>query len=233
MLHFMLRIDAGSRVVSEGAGLELSAELRREWLRLVAALREGLHAAVDLDAAPARMRELASQAAAFSKELRAHARGCPVPLHHARPESLEPEALNAFLPFSPVMGRYNPLAPPVEFRLEGERVIGTARLREAFQGASGIVHGGIVSSVFDEALALATLIRGVPGPTVSLTVRYLAPTPILEELRFESWVDRVKRRRVLASARCLAGGKVIAEAEGVFGRPGPTAGWIRRLVPAG
>ena len=32
-------------------------------------------------------------------------------------------------------------------------MIGTARLREAFQGASGIVHGGIVSSVFDEALA--------------------------------------------------------------------------------
>ena len=103
MLRSMLEMDAGSRAVSGGAGLELSEELQGEWLRLVAALRGALHAAVDVDAAPARMRELASQASALSRVLKAHARGCPVPLHHARPESLEPEALNALLPFSPVL----------------------------------------------------------------------------------------------------------------------------------
>jgi acyl-coenzyme A thioesterase PaaI-like protein len=215
--------------LSGGGGVELSQELRREWLRLVAALRTAMHASVDLDAPPARLRELAEQAATLAEELTAHAGGKPVPIFQTQQDPGRPGALNAYLPFSPVMGHYNPLAPPVEFALDGDHVVGRVRLREAFQGGPGVAHGGALSLLFDEVLALATIVKGVPGYTVSLKVEYRKPTPVLEELRFESRVDRVTKRRVHASASCRAGDQIVAEAKGVFARPAPSSGWVRRV----
>jgi len=36
------------------------------------------------------------------------------------------------------------------------------------------------------------------------------------DLRFEAWVERHSGRRLIARARCLAGGEVTAEAEALF-----------------
>jgi acyl-coenzyme A thioesterase PaaI-like protein len=226
----MARFEPVESSLSGGGGVELSQELRHEWLRLVDALRTALHASVDLDAPPARLRELAERAAALGKELAAHAGGKPVPIFQAQEDPGRPGALNGYLPFSPVMGHYNPVAPPVEFALEGEKVVGRVKLREAFQGGPGVAHGGAVSLLFDEVLALATIVKGVPGFTVSLQVEYRKPTPVLEELRFESRVDRVQKRRVHASATCHAGEQLVAEARGVFARPAPSSGWVRRVA---
>ncbi len=224
------RGPAGSEILG-GARLEVAAELRAEWLRLVASLRQALHAAVELDAPPGRLRELADRVAEISRELSAHAGGRPVPLSHPHPETLAPKELNAALPFSPVMGRYNPLAPPIDLCLEDERVVASVRLREAHQGFAGLAHGGVVSAIFDEVLAMATIVSGLAGATASLKVEYRRPTPLHEDLRFEAWVERVQRRRIQVRGHGLLGGEVLSEAEGLFIRPVPGGGWIRRGGP--
>lgn len=217
---------AGS-TLSGGHRLEITRELRSEWLRLVASLRRAIQAAVELDAPPGRLRQLADRVAEISRELEAHAAGRPVPLYHPSPESLAADELNAMLPFSPVMGRYNPLAPPIAVSLEEGRVVGRVRLQHAFQGAPGLVHGGVVAAIFDEVLGTAAIVKGLPGPTAKLSVDYRAPTPLETDLRFEGEVDRVQRRRVHVKGRCTADDVVTAEAEAIFVRPSEQNGWTR------
>ena len=47
-------------------------------------------------------------------------------------------------------------------------------------------------------------------------MRYLKPTPLAAELRFEGWVERVEGREVHTHGRVLHGEVVTVEAAGVF-----------------
>ncbi len=52
---------------------------------------------------------------------------------------------------SPLMGRANPLAPPLMLQVVDEHhVVGTADLRVGLRGTAGCVHGGYVAAAFDE-----------------------------------------------------------------------------------
>jgi acyl-coenzyme A thioesterase PaaI-like protein len=183
-----------------------------------------------LDAPPGRLRELADRVAEISRELSAHAGGRPVPLCHPRPETLAPKELNASLPFSPVMGRYNPLAPPIDLSVEDGQVVARVRLREAHQGLVGMAHGGVVSAIFEEVLAMASLVSGRPGTAASLTVEYRKPAPLFEELRFEAWIERVQRRRVQVRGHCLLDAEVLSQAEGIFAPSAHAGSWVRNAI---
>lgn len=123
---------------------------------------------------------------------------------------------NSFLPYSPVMGRYNPIAPPLEITLEGGVVHARATFGAAYEGPPRSVHGAIVAAAFDQVLALVNVANGKPAMTGTLTVRYRKPTPLHTELRFEAHTDRVEGRKVFATSTLHAGDVLCAEAEGVF-----------------
>jgi hypothetical protein len=118
--------------------------------------------------------------------------------------------------YSPVLGRANPLAPPIRLRLEGRTLIGEVRFGSAYEGPPGSVHGGIVSAAFDEVLGAAQALSGRPGMTGTLTIRYRAPTPLHVDLRFEAFLDRIEGRKLFCSSRLYAGETLCAEAEGIF-----------------
>jgi len=54
---------------------------------------------------------------------------------------------------------------------------------------------------------------GQPGVTASLTIRYLAPTPLHRELVFEAALTRTEGRKIFAKGHCRAGDTITAEAE--------------------
>jgi acyl-coenzyme A thioesterase PaaI-like protein len=54
---------------------------------------------------------------------------------------------------------------------------------ESFQGAPGIVHGGIVAAVLDEACGQVARLAASPAVTSRLEIRYLAPVPVDQELK--------------------------------------------------
>lgn len=96
-------------------------------------------------------------------------------------------------------------------RAEGETVVG-----EAFQGYAGVVHGGVVSALLDEAMFYALESVGFHGATVELTVRYRRPTPIGQPVRVEAECRGVNGRLGKAVATLWQGEVRCAEGEGKF-----------------
>lgn len=122
--------------------------------------------------------------------------------------------------FSPLIGRANPIAPPMEFRLGGtvDRPVvhATVNFGSAYEGPPGCVHGGIVSAAFDEIMGATQAMSGNPGMTGSLSVSYRAPTPLHADLDFEARLDRVEGRKIYVAAELRADEVVCAEATGLF-----------------
>ena len=138
------------------------------------------------------------------------------------PPSDPPRSLYAgmedFQDTGPVVGLSNPIAPPLEARVDAEAGVVHARAHfsSAYEGAPGLLHGGILAAAFDELLGMATVFSGGAGMTRDLHVRYLRPTPIRTELAFTARLDRVEGRRLFVSAAVDANGARTAEASGVF-----------------
>jgi Thioesterase superfamily len=128
-----------------------------------------------------------------------------------------------FFPYSPVVGPLNPIAPPLTFVFDGERLHGKGALPAAYVGPPGMVHGGVVAMVLDELLGAVNACVGMGAFTGTLNVRFERPTPIAAELELESWVDRTEGRKVHTVGTISVGGEVTARAEGVFLRIDPGA----------
>lgn len=131
------------------------------------------------------------------------------------------EAANAGEPFaffdhSPMLGRANPLAPPVELWLDDGRIRGRAVFGAAYEGPPGCVHGGFIAAAFDEVLGSTQSLSGAPGMTGRLTVHYRSPTPLHTELHFEGSLESVSGRKILTKGALWAGDVLCAEAEGLF-----------------
>lgn len=126
-----------------------------------------------------------------------------------------------FFDRSPVIGRSNPLAPPIDLSLEQDSegevvVVGNVVFGSAYEGPPGCVHGGFLAAAFDEILGAAQSLTGSPGMTGTLTIRYRRPSPLHEPLRFEGRLRGVERRKKFVDGRCLVGGQLTAEAEAIF-----------------
>lgn len=124
------------------------------------------------------------------------------------------------MPYDVVVGRYNPLAIPVDLHTEPNaeppKAIGTVTFETAYEGPPGCVHGAILAGVFDMVLTAANLMDDAAGPTVELTINYRKPTLLNTETRFEAWIEGRKGRVTTAAGRALQGDKVTVEAIGKF-----------------
>jgi uncharacterized protein (TIGR00369 family) len=69
-----------------------------------------------------------------------------------------------------------------------------------FQGWEGIVHGGIISTLLDEATAKLIYELGYQAVTASLEIRFKKPAPILEPLSIYGEITEVTKRLIRAKA---------------------------------
>lgn len=82
---------------------------------------------------------------------------------------------------------------------------------ERYQSWQGMVHGGVVALMLDEAVGWAAWHAGRPGLTGRLEVRYRRPLQLGERVRVVGRVEQVRRSLVYASATIDAlpdGGRV-------------------------
>jgi acyl-coenzyme A thioesterase PaaI-like protein len=134
-----------------------------------------------------------------------------------RDENVMAGDVTAYFDKSPVIGLANPVAGPViAYQRGDDRIEARVTFGTAHEGAPGCVHGGIVAAVFDEVLSFVQPAKGQPGVTASLTIRFLAPTPLDRELLFESELVKTEGRKIFARGRCRAGDLVTAEAEALY-----------------
>lgn len=207
---------------------------RDAWERLVVTLRRTIEHAVQIDAPSDVLDAVTKQLDVVVATLAEYSGVKPVARFRM---PFDPTKPDDYLAYSPVSGKLNPLAPPVALTVDGRRIVARVTLGVAYEGGVGIAHGGVVSMIWDQVLALANVVAGVAGPTGELRVRYLAPTPLAQELRFEAWHDRAEGRRLIALGRCYVGDTIVSEAEGVFIALDPSklggTGWGAHTQSAG
>ncbi len=186
---------------------------RGELRRLADAVRRVLHRLVQTSAPLPMISEAADDLEHIAERFREHPNAS---MYEGFAESANAGEPFAFFDHSPVLGRANPLAPPVELWLEGDHLAGRATFGAAYEGPPGCVHGGYVAAAFDEVLGSTQSLSGAPGMTARLVVNYRSPTPLHTELRFVGVLAGVDGRKIHTTGQLWAGDVLCAEAEGLF-----------------
>ncbi|TAM61032.1 PaaI family thioesterase [bacterium] len=115
-------------------------------------------------------------------------------------------------------GSDNPIGLHLRFEPDGDDgVHARVSIPMQFQGWRGILHGGIVMTLLDEAMAHAALRAGASGMTASVNVRFRKPAPVDAPLELRGRITE-RRRHVLTveSTLCDAEGTLLCEASGKF-----------------
>jgi acyl-coenzyme A thioesterase PaaI-like protein len=120
-----------------------------------------------------------------------------------------------------VCGQQNPFGLHLVFQQEEESIVADFLPREEHQGFPGVIHGGIIASVLDEALGRTSLLGGHPVWTMTgrLEVRYRRYVPYGPLLRVRATLVNERRKMLQASGILTLAedeGTVLAEASGVF-----------------
>ena len=93
---------------------------------------------------------------------------------------------------------------------------GHCEFNRSHEGGPGLVHGGFLAALLDEALGMVTVYSGSAGMTGEYTVRYHAPTRIKVPLRFEARYEGREGRKLTVSADLWDGDTLTVSATGIF-----------------
>jgi hypothetical protein len=116
-----------------------------------------------------------------------------------------------YLDHSRDIGAYNPCFPEYSITVDGDNASGTVIFPLAYEGPPGIVHGGFLAVFFDCVIQDHNCEAGQTGKTVSLSMAYERPAPLLTSLEFD--VERsVVDRRIRSTARLTLDGVVLCRA---------------------
>ena len=101
-----------------------------------------------------------------------------------------------------VCGENNPNGLRLSFEIDKERqtLKTTFSASPTFQGWDGIVHGGIICALLDEAMAKLAYELGYQAVTAALEVKFKKPAPILEPLCIYGEITEVNKRLLRAKA---------------------------------
>jgi uncharacterized protein (TIGR00369 family) len=115
-----------------------------------------------------------------------------------------------------VCGKENPAGLGIDFKINREQrsISAIFTPSDIHQGYEGIVHGGILSALLDEAMVKLTVSLGIPAVTAEITVKFKTPAAPGEELLVSSRLTHETRRLIQAEAKIERGPVVIAEAKG-------------------
>lgn len=116
-------------------------------------------------------------------------------------------------------GDLNPIGLHLEFKMDGEWAEAQFVAMQEHQGYPGYVHGGVVSSLLDEAMGWATYGRKIWALTGKLETRFrgIVPTNELLTVRGKIENDRGRTLDVIAELRDNDG-KLLAESKGLMFR---------------
>jgi len=116
-------------------------------------------------------------------------------------------------------GERNPIGLKLAFYRHGDAVEAEFIPRPEHEGYIGVVHGGIIGALLDEAMSWAVIADGRLAVTAQMTLRFRRPVAVGKLVRVRGQVAEERGRLVQARAVLLDGeGAVLAEASGTFVR---------------
>jgi uncharacterized protein (TIGR00369 family) len=115
-------------------------------------------------------------------------------------------------------GPDNPTGLQLKFSQdEQQTVVCVVTVPTRFEGPPKYVHGGVISTLLDEAMSKAVRASGVTAMTRSMEIDLRRPVPSGVEVRIEGRLTRSEERKHWTEARILnQEGKVLASAQGLF-----------------
>jgi acyl-coenzyme A thioesterase PaaI-like protein len=113
-------------------------------------------------------------------------------------------------------GKDNPLGLHMTFEVDesAKTIRGRFTPRPGHQGYEGIVHGGVIATLLDEAMAKLAWRLGMPAVSAELTVKFKSPAAPEEELSVTGRITNEVHGLIEAEAKVERGVVVIAEAKG-------------------
>ncbi|MEW6081419.1 MAG: PaaI family thioesterase [Bacillota bacterium] len=114
-------------------------------------------------------------------------------------------------------GRDNPIGLKLVFREENDLYVSDFSPLPEHQGYPGMVHGGIICAILDEAMGRLVWSQGCDSFTARLETRFKKPVPIEHPIRVQARQVSQGRAGTLLEARILLeNGQVAAEAKGTY-----------------
>ncbi|GAA1460443.1 PaaI family thioesterase [Williamsia maris] len=83
---------------------------------------------------------------------------------------------------------------------EGMAITGEMLVEPHFEGGPGMIHGGILSSAFDEIMGMNVMLMGVTAVTAVLDVDFAKPIQLGSRLRFSTEILGTQRRKIYVRA---------------------------------
>ncbi len=114
-----------------------------------------------------------------------------------------------------VCGDANPGGLRLAFDVDREaRTLKTVcRPPDIYQSWEGIVHGGLLATLLDEAMGKLAQELGRPALTATLDIRFRRPARVGEAITVEAAIDGLERRLIAARATARrSDGELLAEA---------------------
>lgn len=110
-------------------------------------------------------------------------------------------------------GQNNPIGLKLKFVEIAGRYVAKCVMDKNYQSFNGVLHGGIITTLLDEAMGGYLFHLKQPAYTGKLEVRYRRPTPTGEQLTVSGWIAGRKRNVVeMRSEIALPDGTITAEA---------------------
>lgn len=131
------------------------------------------------------------------------------------PEGAEAIPSDVF-PDCVVSGLANPMGIAARLWREGNEAVCQVTLGEAFEGAPGRAHGGVVAALMDETMGLVMSISSNPGFTGRLTITYRHPTPLGQLLEARARLAGRSGRKMTVTGELRTGDQLLAQGEGLF-----------------
>ena len=134
----------------------------------------------------------------------------------ASPETLPSASPTRNLCFA--CGQQNPHGLRLQFRTAQAGESAAEWIPNSFtEGFRGIVHGGIVSTVLDEAMSKAVVATGSRALTAELRVRMRRHVPLDRPVRVRGWISSQSKRLIKTEAAITnAEGSELAHAWAIF-----------------
>lgn len=109
--------------------------------------------------------------------------------------------LRATAPLNPacvVCGQENPCGLHLEFQTDGGVSMAHWTASAGWESFKGVIHGGVICAVLDEAMSQAIIAAGYEALTAEMRIRFRKKVSVNDVLRVRGWVVRVQKRKIVA-----------------------------------
>lgn len=114
-------------------------------------------------------------------------------------------------------GSENPIGLKLEFKTTGKKTKAEFIPKKEHQGYKDIVHGGVLSTILDEAIVRLAYEIGHNAVSVNINVNFRKAAKVGEKLFLEGEINKEEGRKVFGKSRVTnPKGDVVADCEGIL-----------------